>query len=96
MFIVLLTYIVSLDVVDQMVVAHREFLDEQYRQGRIIFSGPKIPRTGGVILFKCKDRKELETILETDPFKRNGLAKYEVIEFNPTKSAVGFKSFINR
>lgn len=95
MFVVLLTYVVSIEGVDKHVTAHRAFLDEYYKAGHFIASGAKIPRTGGVILAKAKSRAELDAILEQDPFKKHGVAKYDVIEFNPTKSAPGFEKFIS-
>jgi hypothetical protein len=34
-------------------------------------------------------REELDSVLAEDPFYRERLAKYQVIEFNPTKYAIG-------
>jgi uncharacterized protein YciI len=53
-----------------------------------------VPRTGGLVLAKCKSRSELDAILDQDPFKEKDIAKYEVIEFIPTKYAPGFEKFI--
>lgn len=96
LFIVLLTYVTPIEIVDQNLIEHRAFLDTQYKEKRLIFSGPRNPRTGGVILARCKDRKELEAVLEKDPFKKNGVATYEIIEFTPVKYAAGFEKFINQ
>jgi uncharacterized protein YciI len=51
-------------------------------------SGKNVPRTGGIVLSKLSDRNELLKILEQEPFKQNGLADYELIEFVPGKIGV--------
>lgn len=94
MFIVMMTYKKPLEIIDQYVAVHREFLDDGYKKNLFVASGPKNPRTGGVILSQLKDRKELENILKQDPFKINNLADYEIIEFNPVKYHANFSSFI--
>ena len=91
MFIVLLHYIQPLTVIETHVAEHRDFLDRHYAAGHFIASGPQLPRTGGVILVKGLDRKELDTILAEDPFYREKVATYQVIEFNPTKFGAGAK-----
>lgn len=58
MFIVLLTYVKPLEQVDTHIEAHKVFLDQYYTQGKFLASGPKVPRTGGVILVHCKSRQE--------------------------------------
>ena len=50
MFLILVTYTKSIEEIDAHVVAHREFLDEGYRKNYFIVSGPRIPRTGGIII----------------------------------------------
>lgn len=86
MFIINLTYKTGLEVVDQFLDKHVEFLNEQYELGYFIASGRKIPRTGGIILSNIESRLELEKIINKDPFKKNELADYELIEFVPSKT----------
>ncbi len=68
MFIVSLNYLSSLDQVDSLLEEHIEFLKMQYEKKIFIASGRKIPRTGGVILAKAKNKEELNAIIEQDPF----------------------------
>lgn len=84
MYIINLTYKVSLNKIDEFLSDHVEFLREQYRLGNFHASGRKTPRTGGVILSKISDKELLMNILAEDPFKANDLADYEMIEFVPT------------
>jgi len=81
MFIISLTYIKPLSEVEKYLQAHQEFLDDCYKNQFFIASGPKVPRTGGVILAKLSDKALLEALIERDPFKAHGLARYEITEF---------------
>jgi uncharacterized protein YciI len=84
MFIVSLEYKVSLDKVELHLEAHREFLNENYRNNNFVVSGKKVPRTGGIIIAYAQDRFALEVILNNDPFMKNGIADYEITEFVPS------------
>lgn len=86
MFIINLTYKVELAKIDEFLNDHVEFLNEQYELKKFLASGRKIPRTGGIILSNVASKAELEKIIEKDPFKKNDLADYELIEFVPGKT----------
>lgn len=94
MFIANLTYIRPLEEVDALIPAHIAFLDEHYASGTFIASGRKVPRTGGVILIAGSERGAVIDILDKDPFKKAGVAEYELLEFIPTKMQAGFESLI--
>jgi uncharacterized protein YciI len=94
MFVIQVNYIQSIDWVNKYLLEHRAFLDEGYKKNYFIVSGPKNPRTGGIILSQLTDRHQLETILKNDPFLVHGIAAYEVIEFSPVKYHSDFSSFI--
>ena len=87
MYIVSLSYKAPLQDVDRFIPEHVEFLDEQYRLGHFQLSGRKVPRTGGVILATVASRAALQQILARDPFHREQLADYDVMEIVPTKSS---------
>lgn len=86
MFIVHVNYKVSLDIVEQYLPAHVDYLKQQYALSNFIASGRQVPRTGGVILSNMKNRKALDLVLEQDPFKQNNLADYVITEFIPSMS----------
>lgn len=94
MFIIQLTYKVSIKEVDKYLIRHREFLDIGYQKNYFIASGPKNPRTGGVILSQLKDRAQLESFLKNDPFFIHGIADYEITEFSPVKFHADFETFL--
>lgn len=84
MFIIHVNYKVSLDIIEQYLSAHVDYLKQQYALGHFIASGRQVPRTGGVILSNMENREALEAILEQDPFKQNKLADYVITEFVPS------------
>lgn len=94
MFVIIITYKKSLELIDQHLVAHRAFLDEGYQKNFFIASGPQNPRTGGIILSQLKDRAQLEAVLKHDPFRVHDIADYQFIEFDPVKYHPTFSSFI--
>ncbi len=94
MFVVLLTYIKPMSEVDRFVEEHREFLKRYYASGKFLLSGRKEPRTGGVILAVAETRAEIESIVQNDPFHREKIANYEIVEFLPSMSAEHFSNLI--
>lgn len=94
MYIVLLTYVQPLSAVEAHLQEHRAFLDRHYAAGHFVASGARVPRTGGVILARGLTRPELDQVLAEDPFHRAQVARYEVIEFAPSKAAPGFEGLL--
>lgn len=92
MFIFSLTYVKPLSDVERLLPAHIEFLDEHYKKHLFMCSGRKVPRTGGIILCNCTDMAEAKVIMEKDPFYKEGIAQYEIIEFVPSKSSEAFQA----
>lgn len=91
MFIVLLHYLQPLAAVEMHLEEHREFLERQYAAGHFLASGPQVPRIGGVILARGLSRPQLDEVLAQDPFYRERIAQYQVIEFVPVKAAAGLQ-----
>lgn len=81
MFLILLEYQKSPEVVDQYVAAHRTHLATQFAAGKLVMSGPQVPRNGGVIIARLQAREEVEAMMLADPYISNGVATYRVIEF---------------
>ncbi|EPY2276450.1 YciI family protein [Clostridium sporogenes] len=94
MFILNLTYIKPITEVEKYLPNHILFLDKYYNAEKFICSGRKNPRTGGIIICNAEDINEVNSILSEDPFYKEKIASYEIIEFIPTKYATNFKYFI--
>ncbi|MCT4686852.1 YciI family protein [Vallitalea sp.] len=95
MFIISLKYIKPIEDVEKELNAHIKYLEKYYSLQKFVCSGRKNPRIGGVILCNGKNIEEVEKIVNEDPFYINKIARYEIIEFLPTKFADGFERFIN-
>jgi uncharacterized protein YciI len=81
MYVVSLTYTAPLERIDEALADHVVFLDRHFATGTFLASGRKVPRRGGIILAGGVTREDLDRILDEDPFRRLGLATYEVTEF---------------
>jgi uncharacterized protein YciI len=95
MFLVLLKYIQPLERVDEFVPAHVEFLKACYEQSQFIFSGPRIPRTGGIILANVESLEAVWSLIKEDPFYIHQIAEFEVIEFKPWMHDHRFDCFMH-
>lgn len=83
MYVVSLHYKVGLDIMDKHRPAHLEWLKAGYAAGLFLASGRQNPPTGGIVLTRAMPRDKLDALLKTDPFAIQGLADYQVTEFNP-------------
>lgn len=87
MFLIELTYKVPLTRIDAHMKAHVAFLEKHYAAGHFLVSGRKIPREGGIILATGTTRDEMQAIIENDPFVRQGLADFRIVEFRASQRA---------
>jgi uncharacterized protein YciI len=86
MFLIELTYKVPLARIDARMKAHVAFLEKHYAAGHFLVSGRKIPREGGIIL-AMGTRERIQTIIEDDPFVKEKLADFRVVEFRASQRA---------
>lgn len=98
MIVVLLKYKVPFEKIEPYVELHLTFLDEGYKNGYFIASGPQCSDSqwtfeGGVILSQLKDKMKLEAVLKKDPFWCEGLAEFTFIEFEATKHIPELQQF---
>lgn len=94
MYLIFVNYKKPLAEVEKYVAAHRSYLEKYYETGELICSGPRNPRVGGIILCRAANMKAAKAITLEDPFFLNGIADYEIIEFDPVKRAPGFEQFV--
>ena len=80
------TSIAPLPEVEAATPTHRAFLQTGYDQGVFLYSGPKVPRTGGVILARAESLEALQAFMAADPFVAGKLMETRYVEFNPVKS----------
>ncbi len=95
MYIVILSYKKPIEEVERLTVPHRAFLDQLYADNVLLISGPQVPRTGGVLVARGgRTADELMSLLKADPFYIEGVADYQVIEFNPVKHHSALKDLL--
>ncbi|MBC6991488.1 MULTISPECIES: YciI family protein [Hymenobacter] len=95
MFILLLTYTAELAEIEPLMPAHMAWVEAHYHDGTFLISGRLVPRTGGVILARAASRDAVETLVAADPFTEAGVARYDVLEFMPSRTATGFENLLN-
>ncbi len=66
--------------------AHSEFLNSYVKAGTA--------RPAGLVLANVNSEEELKAMLAEDPFVREQVAEYEVIEFKPSRYHESFASLI--
>ncbi len=89
MFIVTLTYLKPVEEVDALMAGHIEWVDKGFADGWFLVSGRRVPRTGGVIVARSGDEAALRAFLALDPFAVHGAARFDVVEFDATRTAPG-------
>ena len=89
LFVISLRYQASLDKIDAMMPRHMTFLDKHYKQGDFLVSGRQIPRTGGIIIAKGKNRASVERLMQQDPFVKGKLVSLDIVEFSASQVSKG-------
>jgi uncharacterized protein YciI len=65
---------------------HRQWLDDQHRAGRLLFSGPTADRAYGIYIMLAANRQEAERIASQDPHHTRGIRTMEVLEWEPRRA----------
>ena len=87
MFVIELVYKAPLSEIDARMKPHMAFLKKHYAAGTFLISGRKIPREGGIILAVGESKEQIEQLMSEDPFCKQGLAEFRVIEFRASQIA---------
>ncbi len=94
MYLILTRYVKPVEEVDAAIPAHRAYLDGLYASGKLLCSGPRVPRTGGVIVALVDSEVEATKIVADDPFFTGGIAEYDLVRFEPVKHAPVLESVL--
>jgi len=89
MFTLIATYLKPSEEVDRHLDAHRAWIIDNFEAGRFLLTARQVPLSGGLILARGADRAEMLAVVAEDPFVREGLAHYEILEFAPVRLAAG-------
>ena len=81
MYLLVSRYTAPQERIEELLPAHRAFLEERYAAGDFVLSGRREPWDGGVIVAASMPRERLDSLLAEDPFA--AVAETDVIEFEP-------------
>lgn len=95
-FIIHIDFKVLFETFGEAVPRHRAFLQDGYDQGLLLMSGPREPRTGGIVIARAGSLEHVETFFSKDPYKREGLATHSFQEFTPVKAQECVKTWIEQ
>ena len=65
---------------------HRDWLEEQHRAGRLLFSGPTSDRAYGIYVMLASSLREAEALAGQDPHHARGIRTMEVLEWAPHRA----------
>lgn len=82
-FVIEITYLIPAEQFGDVTAKHRAYLQKGYDEGWLLFSGPQVPRTGGIIIARAPGRDVLLEFIANDPYQVAQIATYRLIEFNP-------------
>jgi uncharacterized protein YciI len=94
--IVVVKYRYPLERMTQTLDRHRAYLRELHAQGKMIASGPFVPREGGAILLRVEDDSEIQPILDKDPFQIERLVDTTIHRWAPNIGIEGLESLAVR
>lgn len=80
---VVLKYRFPLERMLQTVDRHRAYLRELHGRGKMVASGPFVPRDGGGLLLRFDSDEELAELLKNDPFQQEALVDTTVHKWDP-------------
>jgi uncharacterized protein YciI len=86
-FAVTITYSKPIEEIEKSTEDHRAYLRKLKAAGKLIASGPFVPRMGGMLLIDAENREQLDYILRGDPFNLRALAVYDIKQWTPVIGA---------
>jgi uncharacterized protein YciI len=84
-FIVEITYTAADELIAAARPAHRVFLQSGYERGWLLMSGPRTACGGGIVVARAPSLEELSDFFQNDPYRQQGLATHQFIQFEPAK-----------
>lgn len=89
---VALKYLAPMERIQQTVERHRAYLRELHAAGKMVCSGPFVPREGGGLLLRIDDSSEIAPLLAKDPYHVEGLVSDTIYIWDPNIGRDGLDS----
>lgn len=93
LFVILITYMKSINEIEKILPSHRTFLKKGYESGNLLASGPQNPKTGGIVIGVFDSKEVAEEFFKNDPYALNSVATHQVLEFTPVLHQDFLKDF---
>lgn len=87
-----LKYLYPMERISQTVDRHRAYLRELHAAGKMVCSGPFVPRTGGALLLRVADEAEVQALIAKDPFQLEKLVETTITMWDPNIGREGLDS----
>ncbi|WP_370046990.1 MULTISPECIES: YciI family protein [Salipiger] len=81
LFVVDIEYVVPFEQIEPVLEPHMAFVKQGYADGHFLCSGPKNPRTGGIVIAIGETLAVIEALMAEDPFVSAGVVKVQITEF---------------
>ena len=94
LFVIDLEYTVPFDQIEPVLAPHMDFVAQAYQQGHFLLSGPKDPRTGGIVVAQAPNLETLQALLAQDPFVSENLVKVTISSFQPSNRAPALRDVL--
>jgi uncharacterized protein YciI len=65
---------------------HRQWLEDQHRAGRLLFSGPTTDGAYGIYILLAESLEEAKSIAAQDSHHLRGIRTMEVLEWDPRRA----------
>lgn len=95
LFVCKVNYTKPFEQVEKFLTEHRQYLKLGYDSSKLLASGPRNPKDGGIIIGRFDSMNSAVLFAKNDPFCINDVAVYEIIEFEAVLHAKCLNNFLN-
>ncbi|MBY6003984.1 hypothetical protein KUV62_08700 [Salipiger bermudensis] len=81
LFVVDIEYVVPFEQIEPVLAPHMDFVRQGYADGHFLCSGPKNPRSGGIVIAIGASLAAIEALMAEDPFVSAGVVTVQITEF---------------
>ncbi|MBU2960630.1 hypothetical protein KO516_07335 [Citreicella sp. C3M06] len=91
LFVIDIDYTAPFEEVQKVLAPHMDYVRACYASGVFLMSGPKEPRTGGIVIAQGT-RAQIDGIIAGDPFTTAGVVATTITEFSASNMAEALKA----
>jgi hypothetical protein len=87
-------YVAMLSIIDQDLnakvrPAHLDYINDLYKQGKVVMAGPFTDKQGGLVIYKADTQEEALRLAQADPVVKEGARTLELREWSPLNFPLG-------